>query len=326
MSYQIKDQKGIVALLMTVVISILFLLIGYSATLLSIGVQRRSIDADQSVRAYYAADSAVEADLLYVKTHIGSLSNTGCGGPTNVGTAAEDLVITCDQRIVTTNALETVLVPDKLQEYDLSNLIGGLGAGQLAQIRLSWWQDADEPGPGLGIAPNLELISAGYNANAATVIGNPSADIKPLQNLVLSSDPGCTSGITPINVLTGGGSQPIKAQCSLAGFTQGYHYQAVINNYNSSSRWIVGVKARKGSTHLKVEALDSGGHVLGSLSDSVITIDVTARSGNTIYRRIVKKVAVKSGVFSGLDTVLFSDKDICKQMTVSPSGVSTTCP
>jgi Tfp pilus assembly protein PilX len=69
-NHQYKDQRGVVALLASIIIGILLVLITVSGIVLMSTEVRQATDFDQSVKAYYAAETGVEDALAEIKRRI----------------------------------------------------------------------------------------------------------------------------------------------------------------------------------------------------------------------------------------------------------------
>jgi hypothetical protein len=60
--------------------------------------------------------------------------------------------------------------------------------------------------------------------------------------------------------------------------------------------------------------IDAAGNVV-PVPDGTATIDVTAKAGQT-YRRVISKLPLSRGAEAGLNYVIYSDTNVCKNFTV----------
>ncbi|HSH31747.1 MAG TPA: hypothetical protein VK963_03735 [Candidatus Saccharimonadales bacterium] len=311
------SERGLVSLLTTVIISILLLIIVTGMVGLMIGEQRQAIDADQSTRAYYAAEAGVEDALLKIKRDLNN------GGPitfpagcqnSGVDLGSANLVYTCQRVTTTTNNLSGRRGIEEPIQLDLA------GAPNFNRIQLDWnLADQDStnfatpggfpqgrPWPHPAV---MELTVVSYpNGNfSAAAIELDTLVIKPTTGAAATKNyrspgalvtTGCSTAVTP--------ADPYNCRISIVGF-------------DSSRQYVLRLRPRYNGASYRLRVLQGGSLV--TVPDQSATIDVTARAGD-VFRRVVTKVPIRSGVAGGLDYVLFSDTDICKDFSVSLNQVS----
>lgn len=333
------NQSGAVALLTAIIVSILLTIVVTSMVGLTVGEQRQSTDADQSIRAYYASEAGVEDGLKEVKAYLG-------GGPTppagcvsaSVGPSVD---YTCKQISLTTNHLtgsRNVEESEQLEPGVSSNY---------NEMVIRWHQYGTDP----------DVVPVGYS-------GPPSGNFTPRGSWdfpavieltalrydstgnINPADPTSGAGITVQTVAISPGSGPpasfnfnrnppgppfakqVDGSCA-ADVTSNFGYNCQITfdivAASASNTYVFRIRPRYAGTHYQVEFHNNGGPAV-SVADQNATVDVTAHAGD-VYRRIEAKVPIKAGVASGLDFVLFSDTDICKDFSVvNGNAVPQTCP
>jgi hypothetical protein len=329
----INDQRGVVALLTTIFVGILLSVITVGLMAQMVSELRQSGDYEQSQRAYYAARSGVEDAVSKV---VSSLQNNqrpqpqiGC----NSGNANLDLDPTspgavgwtCQQILFSGSPSGKLGVSDSSVQIDTS------GGPAFASMKLEWDQSTGSLPPGFFNAPAsfpaggswtyaaaLELTSIEYpqgSFNAAnTSIKLYNALIRPT-----------TGGVVNPSFRTSG-NNPISGTCNPAAGS--YHCSVIFNGFDGSHNYIFRIRSRYVGTDYRFSFFD-GSNASGSpvlVPDGDATIDVTARAGDA-FRRVIYKVPYTDGVASGLNFVIYSDTDICKNMTVYNSlGSVTGCP
>src|SRR5207253_7727535 len=71
-----QKEQGIVSLVTAIIVALFIMVITTSAVVLMVGELRQAIDSENSIRAYYAAESGAEDALLKIKSKI-NLINGG---------------------------------------------------------------------------------------------------------------------------------------------------------------------------------------------------------------------------------------------------------
>lgn len=134
--------------------------------------------------------------------------------------------------------------------------------------------------------------------------------------------PSASGWITEYNVTAAAPSSPLKAQCQAPSLAEPYSCVIDFDHFDDNRNYIIRLRPRYDGTHYRLTFFNNNGAGSGGVPvpvpDQYATIDVTARSG-PVYRRVIQKVRINSGVVSGLDYVLFSDTDICKDFFVRDS-------
>lgn len=334
------SQRGAVALITAMIVSILLMITTAGMVSLTTKSLRQSTDGAQSTKAYYAAEGGLEKALLRIRS--GDLSDDCNIGKTSAE-SAKDGAVTCARISSNTNQLQGDLGADQTVQLDLSSVVG------LKSINVQWSKNA-----ALSSIPNY-ASAEGFRAKNDFVTPQPGDNIRrwsatapavlevglveyPVSNFSIndvkfyqsilapkSTVQGHASfGITPdANVTYPRDSEPEKRAYSAACVPTGEYQCAIkILGINSDSgihankKYVLRLKTRYNSTDYKITALGAGGAVL-NIPSAMYTIDVTARAGDT-FRRIKTSFPVGENptALSGLDYVLYSDKDICKSFQV----------
>ena len=318
------NQRGGISLLTTIVISILLTLICVSMAGLMVGELRQAEDSDQSIRAYFAAEAGVEDALLTIQNAPGH----------NV--AAQD---TCSTTQVGSNP--TLAYTCQLIKIDKNEVVGTrqredpvqINPGTTAwnQLRISWHQqgrDSELPSSYSPPAPNFPTGSswAYPAAMEITALSFPTSGITPasptsasgIQTRVALVYP--ESGSISTAVLRGfpaAATNPyVGGYCDRSNVvpSQGYFCQVTMDVSPIPNVRIVRIRPRYTGANYKIEFLDSAGNSV-PVRDQTATIDVTAKAGD-VYRRVQANVALSANAAPGLDYVIYSDTDICKDFQI----------
>lgn len=343
MTRKVTSQRGVVALATTIIVGILLIVITLSTIALMIGEQRQSTDADQSIRAYYAAEGAVEDQLLAIKTALNSglpLPTTEACNQSDAQKLLQGILNLCNSLNLQQNciapgppAVNGVAVTCVTVKREQTQLIGILakeksyqvdGTGKtFNKLRVSWNLAGDSPHP----VPNITGFPRGSDWVYPAVI-DLTIIYYPTTPTFLASDsnfghrtlilkPRSTSepAEATINFTNHPNNSPVYADCQVSGTA--YFCDVEITGFDTTVRnFMVRMRPRYGGTSYKLEFLN--GNTPVAMPDQVVTIDATARAGD-VYRRVISKLQVQRGLLSGLDYVLFSDKGICKDFEVNNS-------
>ena len=325
MSGRIDTERGAVALLTTIIISILLTIITTGLITLMISEVRQANDAEQSVRAYYAAQSGVEDGIRKVINDLssGSTAPRYCGSgssqytdldPSNPGTVGW----TCQQITYSGSPTGSLPVADKAAQIDIGTVPANANSMVIS------WDTTPTPGANFYNAPAGNFPAAGGWSYAAVLeaamIDYPAGSFSAstpgqilMRNaLMVPHNPGgtFTYDYSTIKAGAGGGINPMTGKCSVA---TAYRCQVVINNPPRGRDMILRLRSRYVGTDYRVEfrSLLGAGGVVVPVPDGEATIDITAKAGDA-FRRVVYKVPYTNGAASGLDYVIYSDRDVCK--------------
>ena len=331
-----RRQNGVVALITTMIVSILLMLILISLVTLMSGELHQSADADQSVRAFFAAEAGIERGVLAVRAGLSTNQDCGDAGSTYaVGSAT----ITCQRITLNSTNLSPTLPLN--QAYEL--IIPGSAA--FTRVQLNWnlhnsTQDSanlnaqvpfrDAGGvKGAGFVPQfgsspwtfpsvLEVsmidFPASFNSGLACGAGVQAPDSSHVCRRNWVFVPGYKAGTSSPSMT------PAKQTVDCDEANAIYDCQASIDLGASGNTRIIRIIPRYRGTSLNLQFYNNG--ALVAVPTNTAVIDVTAKAGDDVYRRVVAEIPVKPTLASGLDYVLFSNNDITKDCSVSLGEIS----
>lgn len=330
---QRTKERGAVALITAMIVSILLLITTSGMVALTLKSLRGSTDGAQSTKAYYAAEGGMEEALLKIRK---GQPADNCPGA-SAADSAKDGVVTCVKVTNDPNQIEGQLEEGQGKQIDLSAVSG------LKSLIIEWttpegatydeskipkYSDAmGSKFPQKGAAwpaaapAVLEVGAIEYPGSATFSIGQVAfyqATLTPRSSK--ATDP--SGSIAPSNGLnlytyndTDTLAKPFVTVCS-----QGATYQCKAGAYglNTANRYILRLKSRYNGARYRITAQGANNQQL-TIPGAVYTIDVTARAGDT-FRRIQTSFPVGSETTAtglpGLDYVLYSDTDICKSFEI----------
>lgn len=317
-------ERGAVSMLTVIFLALLLTIITTSFVRLSITEQRQSIDDDLTTRAFYAAESGVEDAKR-------AIAEFQAGQPVTLN---EDV---CQPASVVTNGL---LSSDLDAEYtcqliDLSpaNFQDDLdpweavtiplsGADPFSSVLIEWHiheegQPYDRRANGQQFLPPVGSWNGGNASRTfpamlrAAVFSHPAGNsFTPgqVQQAAVFINPASTASNT--NPFSNDGSI-INGGCAPRTPTPGqYACRVTLTNINSSRTNYLRLQALYRATDVQVT-------LVGTLLEDVQAIvDVTGRAGD-VFRRIEARVSLINQEFPFPDIALWSNSDICKDITVT---------
>ena len=319
MTKWLKNDNGAVALITTIIISLLLGIIVTNLIGLMTSELHEQDDSEQATLAYFAAESGVEDAVgKILQAHLRT-NQTTCG-PVNNISATE--AITCELITLSGTPTGTLTAPDSAVQIDTD------GSSPFNKVIFQWDEvqtkfscttltPAASWIAGTPCAPPLEVATVQYPrvafaANATTAITKNALFMPTL------------GGIGVVNYGTLNGSNPVLAHCVTGG--SGYHCTATLTGLSLNSSYVLRLRTRYLGTSYRVTAYN--GNTPVDILDGSASIDVTARSGSA-YRRVLYKVPYEKGVASGLDYVLYSDSQVCKDFYLLNGNVNpdpSACP
>jgi hypothetical protein len=328
------NEDGIIALMTSIIVSLLLSVISISAIGIMVSETRQAQDADQSVRAYYAAEAGLEDALLKIKTDLAAgvpiNEQNDCSG-TGVD-FGDGTAYTCQLIEVLNNQLAAKLNTEEaaqIEPYDSS-----LGAGvHYNRVVISWHQPGQGGDPGVVNNPYTPPSSYTSRPNwtwpavleVSMLWFNPTSIVPAssvnLHTLLLRPGTG-VYGLDYGNLLN---ETQIEGSCSVDNLTRtgGYNCQAILNltpgpnspgPARNNNNFIFRIRPRYTGASYKV-TFHNGNGPARRVKDQFAVVDVTARAGD-VFRRVQAHVPVTAAAASGLDFVIFSDTDICKDFEV----------
>lgn len=319
-----SSERGAVALITAVIISILLTIIVTGLITLMASELRQASDAEQSTRAYYAAQSGIENGVQKVINALPRHYNLPlCPAARSSNTSIIPGIPvgwTCQSISYSGSPEGTLNLPDQTTQIDLT------GAPNFDKVTLQWDNTVGPfnmsvqlPTSAWSGAAAVEMTFIDYDKAGYT--GRDSAqkaqsDIKTRNVLAIPS-----VAADPVQTVGAGLISPDKGACSVSFVT--YHCRISIYVPNTRTRdYIIRLRSRYQGTPYKLSFTLAGSQV--NVPDGTATIDVTARAGD-VFRRVIYKVPITNSAASGLDYVLFSDNNICKNYTIL-AGVPLSYP
>lgn len=313
-----RNESGAIALITTVIISLMLLLITTSFITIVISGSRQSSDSESSIRAYYQAESGVEDAIGKLKLDR-TYQQPNCA--TNIAPSSSNgwscQIINNSQNVL----------KGKLEKSDDAKQIDLAGSPQFNSVNLEW----DTSAAHTNFASNLPAASGFASDRPAvmelTIIKYPrngavsNADLQIRNILIVPSASGGT--IDASAPITSPAYNPARALCD-PGAT--YKCRITLDNLTGSYAYMFRLRARYTVADYQM-TFYSGNNLNGGVvqvSDGTATIDVTGRTGN-VYRRVVYKVPYNKGVAPGLDYVVFSDANVCKDLSVLNGAITQNC-
>lgn len=309
-------------------------------------------NAVAAISTAIATDNAAPIPPPYSTSNLYQLDTAGCT-TMSVGSAQ----ITCSKITTRSNAPSGALQREEPVQF---NLVGP-SSNNLKSVEVDWNQsnctsgnetcnDAAVPtqfGYGNGLlgspvytSPAVMEVTAAYTDASHA----PQINTTVLTPYVPASASGCSphscvasvpNGFTTPSSIspTSGLVNPVECFSNVVSLD--YNCKAVITGFDTNSGaaggYVIRIRPRYAGTHYRLQfctdkpaAGDSCASPI-SVPLQFASIDVTAKSGN-VYRRVVEQVEVRSIAAPGLDYVLYSDTQLCKDFTVDSSGhVQGTC-
>jgi hypothetical protein len=323
------DSKGFVSLFTTIMISLLLIILTTSLVSLEVLQLRKSEDSEQSLRAYYIAEAGVEDAVSQVLTNPTDRTDKPCASNVGYDTAGS-ASWTCQRISFSGSPVGKLEAPDAAKTVDPGHVAGGYGS-----VIVEWNQSVNAgnynvPTGGLPsaagyapyAAPPLELAIVSYPTGgfAASQVGTA---VK-LQNALIVPR-GLGASVVDGLALPGHGqwsascaALSVRPTYNVGGTVLGgYNCYAVITGLQTNLDYLFRVRSRYLPTAYRMtfkQNADGSGLVV-KVPDGTATIDVTAKAGDT-YRRVLTKLPLNSGAASGLDYVMYSDTNICKNFDV----------
>lgn len=352
-------EQGFVSLLTCIMLSLLIIVVTLSLVTIESLQLQKSDDSEQALRAYYASEAGVEDAAAQV------LSGSVPGDETcNQNKVFENDA--SGQAGWTCQTIKFDGTPaGKLSQADQAVTIDPGTGGGYNSVLLEWNTNGNAAGnydvPGAlpdaatyastYAAPPLELTVVQYQTtfntnNMCTVYSAPNCTVTVQNALMVPRGPGATgqvdynagkaggfSGHGPYDANCGALGRPLTAawQGYLNGQTNAdYNCYAVIMKFTGGSNFLFRLRSRYLPSDYQMifkTAADGNGSKVTNLPTGSVTIDVTARAGQS-YRRVISQLPLNRGASGGLNYVMYSDTDICKNFDVlnNAAPASGSCP
>lgn len=351
---RIKKQDGFVSLLTCIIISLLLLVLTISLASIEDLQLVKAEDSEQSIRAYYTAEAGVEDAVSKVLsgTITPTLDDDVCNQdltydvPGDAGWTCQQVsfmgspqgkLTTPDQAVSispgkTNPAYGSVLIEwDQSPDANAAMYNVNLGGGFPSQAA---YVASYAPAPiELSI---VEYPNGGFSSNqVCNGHGQPAGCAVTLENAVLVPGGGASGLVnySTTNAFTQNG--PFKANCApreatgapgFAGKT-GYNCYAILSGLNTGNDYLFRLRSLYAASSYRLtfySGNDGNGSVVPIPTGEAL-IDVTAKAGQA-YRRVIYDMPLEDGAASGLNYVMYSDTNICKNFDVINNVAQAGCP
>lgn len=327
-------EQGAVALITAMIVSILLMITTAGMVSLTVKSLRQSTDGAQSTKAYYAAEGGLEEALLKLRNDPSYRGNCSTGA--NSADSAKSGVVTCTVIDESPTELTGTVGENQSVQLDLSAVTN------LSSIKVEWGVDSYvsgsipdylPDGKGSEFPKKVDWPATAPAVMELGVIEYPSANFTLDQVLFRQGL------LTPKSIVAGEKSEhiastlfydnvgsdltkPLPASCD-----KNLTYQCAVGvKITNGKRYVLRLKSRYNGAKYRIIAQDSNNKPI-TIPGAMYTVDVTARAGDT-FRRVQTSFPVGGSVtsvppLSGLDYVLYSDTDICKDFSVKPVASET---
>ncbi len=315
-------SDGFVSLFTAIMISLLLLVITMSLVSLEALQLRKSEDSEQTLRAYYTAEAGVEDAVAKVLNMTPPYVDQACQPK-----AAYDIPgaagWTC-QKITFSGTPKGKLEADQAKTIDPGHITGPPYMSVIVE-----WNQSSSAGPYsvpltlpsaatyVAAAPPVELAIVSYPSGGfkASDIGG---SVKLENALIVPRGNGASTvnfaGLLGHGQWDGNCGSMSRTYTIMGNNYTGYNCYAVITGLIPAHDYLFRIRSRYLPTTYRMTFLDPAGNVV-SVPDGTATIDVTAQAGQT-YRRVISKLPLGSGAEAGLNYVIYSDTNVCKNFTV----------
>jgi Tfp pilus assembly protein PilX len=328
---RLNNVKGFVSLFACIMISILLIIITVGLISIETVQLRKSEDAEQSLRAYYTAEAGIEdaVSKILSGTIAPGLDDNVCNANTTYDTTGA-AGWTCQEVTFSGAPAGNLAVPDQAMTVDPGKTVPAYSS-----ILLEWDQSSDTNASRYNVNLASGLPSeANYTANYSAAPIELSIVQYP-NTAFAATDPNLTLKNALIVPTVGGGGSvnygagnfatngPFQGNCQpdraigFGGKATTYNCYAILNGFNTGYDYLFRIRSRYLPSSYQM-TFYSGANGTGSVipvTDGTATIDVTARAGVT-YRRVLAKLPLTNGAAAGLNYVMYSDTNVCKDFNV----------
>jgi Tfp pilus assembly protein PilX len=341
-----KGDGGFVSLFTCIIISLLLLVVTMSLVTLETLQLRKAEDAEQTLRAYYTAEAGVEDAVAKVLTKAVT-SDQPCVTKTPIYDSTGDANWTCQQITFSGTPFGKLDQPDVAKTVDP-------GPSSYKSVVVQWNQSTvtnaafynmpaalpDQNSGALNYAAPVELSIVEYPtttfpSSAVCVNGLPAGCSVKLENALIVPGGGAGAVINYGAGLANNG--PYRGNCGTlphavgggagTGTSINYNCYAILTGFNSGKAYIFRIRSKYTASAFQMvfKANPNGNGGVVSVPEGAATIDVTAKAGQT-YRRVISKLPLNNGAAGGLNYVMYSDTDICKNFDVLAGVAGSGCP
>lgn len=320
----IKDERGLVSMVVTVLIMLVISLIVLSMARNANREQRQALDRQLASQAFYAAESGINDAIEYLKNG-GDPVNSGCSlpsawpGPSDgVIDIDSDVAYTCLQFDATPTEIQLDSVPEiganKSKKVHLE-----AASGLLGNLTLTWKQTGASEGFGScpdltdrRFIPNQEFLDRECGAGVLHIgmIGDPDS---PTMNDYFMAFLVPTNNPTPGSIAFGSANQPSNQGAIVSGGCDSATGLCTANINVPKNKVVFHVSSIYSTNDLTISR-DGGEFINGQ-----VLIDSTGRATDVLKRLQVRVNLENSYPLPA--NALFSQQDICKLLEAEPNGV-----
>lgn len=340
-----NNQQGFVSLITTILISLLLVIVTLSMVAVEALQLRTAEDAEQSMRAYYTAEAGTEDAVAKILSKSISLTNNqSCEAGSPYYDPSGSSNWTC-QQISFSGQPSGNLKADQAVTVDP-------GTANYQSVEIEWNQSNDVTAshydintttgfPSLATfqadqyaAPPIELQiveypNGGFNENEVcdgdpAPCGGYGAPNEAFLSNALITPAGNASGVVPYTraslyqngTLLQGNCAPAPRANPYSGNSQ-YNCYALLSNLPANKSYLFRIRSRYADSSYRFTFWSNpdgtGNQVV--VPSGMATIDVTAQAGG-VYRRVVSNLPINSSAAAGLNYVMYSDTNVCKNFQV----------
>jgi hypothetical protein len=288
---------------------------------------RKAGDSEQSLRAYYIAEAGVEDAVSKVLSNPTNRVDQPCTANTTYDPAGI-AGWTCQRISYSGTSVGTLSSPDVSKTVDPGHV-----TPTYQSVIIEWNQS---PAAGSYILPNALPSAGAYGIYAApplevAMVSYPTGGFSAsqlgvqvrLENALMVPR---GNGAYEVDSTRLPGHGQWDANCGLSGRNYapgataglgGYNCYAVITNLSPAEDHLFRLRSRYLPTSYRMtfkQNANGTGPVI-QVPDGTATIDVTAKAGAS-HRRVLTKLPLGNSAASGLDYVIYSDTDICKNFNI----------
>ena len=342
MKATLQSRPGGASLLTTVILAILLVGVIGSLSVLSINELRQAANTEQSARALTAAETHVTDLAETISSEAGSHerpycnANPGDSGPKPEIPVGDNSAVTC-ATVKSGDSEETIGVVERDQSYSVD-------------LSKAYIKSDTTKTPKPVTALSIEWANGDDSNSIPTALPVSFSVLQPNKNWLSPAAPELTfawwdSAATNVTALTGGEDYGIAMRkavfrpgnnganvpnkCAVTDTATDLHdgyacYTVSGSNFGPFDLSAIAVPtdtvqnkvfkftARYNGTHFRFKFYN--GATLLTVPQPYAIIDVTARSNNLYRRVIAQKPLVRTQLLGYLDNVIFSGKNICKDM------------
>jgi Tfp pilus assembly protein PilX len=334
-----QDQKGMVAIMVTLILMIVISLLVLGFAQISRRNQRTTLDRQLSTQAFYAAESGINDARQLINQQIVNgnavTSKTTCATatngmyvnlPTNVLDAASDVSYTC----LLVNALPTSLRYDKIE--DQSTIIPLIsGNGNIASITMAWKTGDQGSTTPINNCPNGPGVTQEFTATTGWNCGYGvfRFDLVPVAGNGLTSANLQTATMTTFAIPAKNGTNSINfganINASVAVKCDNTNCTLKVANLNTDQYYMRVRTIYKGAP-LEITGQTASGQEV-QFSNAQVVVDATGKAQDVLRRLQVRVPVSEVGSQNQMpDNALESNDSICKRFSVMDNYYTSAVP